>query len=1380
MGQHMYPISTSSFDVGSKLNGLLGPALSVVKPNVADRISNTHYDLPDKYRRSSLKIKETIEGFIMDDSENWYTTICLPWASTEELHYEWNEWHFNTMLASRVPHEGVSRLVSGRRADFRASNVRRGLAFIMEADYYNQPEGVVQFFRNVMGIAQCVRETQHHDTIGALLVCKTYKQMWMDWYGPKSVFSEIQVLDDEIANYGSFILSQSRVEVVVADHRQRMIRRGSPPDMMIMFPKGALYMNLVRGKNEEKQVNWWGLGPDGNMILKPGPLVNNWFLDMPIVETREFDVYDDAPPVDLLTRRNAVVEYYTMHFREVTSSSGDRREFESRMRDVYVYNRNRDNFSKILFKDNFLESRIFERHSNNYHSDLQRLVDSYNANQRQRKAMLLTGKEDDNDENMQTWLTQTQTRDTPPPFFLATHTYADGKWMLAEKFGQIDLPFWTPTQQKFCAQTLMDSILLDSKTQARAHWDSFLNEIRIMEDQRYDLAFTKALQAANVRYSIDETGAFVGEDTPVDLEEVYKSRITQWKGNSYGSLYLPDNSDGTIKHIAYPPCFFANIPGVRTIVEESQKAGSPWKKIGKKLQPGLDVLQTIVDAMRKLAPEHPAVNEKYRSPWFHASDPVQTFYSTIVMVDRPPAWMAFTPVALNGRGLAKKPSKSSDDISWNVIPLPIISPDYDKEEAIADIKRQLSEMNASVKSGATPTGETIFFYMNDNGNKELLDASQLKNPALLSKDVKVMLLMGEKSLDNFWSIMKILNKATVSKEPSKEAETKQNYKEWLLSAILAMAMENGVKRARQLVRGLFVRSADESVLLSDIVNISKFSTGKPSAKKAALTWINSIRNEAGAVPDEGLIQDVHLKDIPFTLEEMLQKNPVVSPEMMNYQSKMNEILAHVRRMSEGHSFKAIFTFSDDKWIKEAEVVLPPEVDNAGKAVARNKDIDHLETLIGQLDTLATKGNLPEELKAAKAWIQDYVRSQVAKPSDIEMMDVIAPSKSKFYRIPGTMSLAYLESLSSAGANALIRPSDRESGHRRPFVLPSIPNSTTEVSLPKSLYEHPSYAQVSAIQRDPATHRTVENFSFISPFLNKSYGSDYSIGDKGDECYDAYVEDTVPKSKGKRGHKGSHGSSKRSKVMDASESDEEGASPAESDSGEDDNSLSRFTDPEPGWTKKELKKRHHKVHDVRRGFEGHPDPSLQNMMNESFVARYKQANQISDPLLRAFIHLYLMTPCDNKTQWIRFIDANIMVPLSMMMLRWIYHEMASCILMKGGLGTGANLYSHANFATGGDVATKQVYGNFTFYSKAFVWTEKNIIILDNVKPMRYLGGMNTSYITDVKDLHDPDLNNRDRGSVIVLALPPSEPLPARTIDFLVCIVIFLLYNTYCRE
>ena len=156
-----------------------------------DKYAEENYDLPEAYRGKNLFLRDTIDGLITDGSQpTWFTSVALPWTSTDQLTIRWNEFHFNQTLAGRVPHEGVSRLVTSSRRSHAEKTVRRGLAMILEHGFMNTEEGREMYRQNLLQIAQCVQETANHDVISAYLTCKRYDREWERRHGVKQARSQ--------------------------------------------------------------------------------------------------------------------------------------------------------------------------------------------------------------------------------------------------------------------------------------------------------------------------------------------------------------------------------------------------------------------------------------------------------------------------------------------------------------------------------------------------------------------------------------------------------------------------------------------------------------------------------------------------------------------------------------------------------------------------------------------------------------------------------------------------------------------------------------------------------------------------------------------------------------------------------------------------------------------------------------------------------------------------------------------------------------------------------------------------------------------------------------------------------------------------------------
>ena len=134
--------------------------------------------------------------------------------------------------------------------------------------------------------------------------------------------------------------------------------------------------------------------------------------------------------------------------------------------------------------------------------------------------------------------------------------------------------------------------------------------------------------------------------------------------------------------------------------------------------------------------------------------------------------------------------------------------------------------------------------------------------------------------------------------------------------------------------------------------------------------------------------------------------------------------------------------------------------------------------------------------------------------------------------------------------------------------------------------------------------------------------------------------------------------------------------------------------------------------------------------------------------------FLDAPLNGQT-FLTMMQANIHLPVNILLFRlWIQLRMYTGILMRSGYETGASVYGHSNFAMGSEVATKTIYGNFTFYYNSIVWKERAVIHLRNICPRGYEGGWNTQFMETVEhDMYDTPV--RSRGSLLAAMVPVTE-------------------------
>lgn len=319
-----------------------GPPNFPLNPNPYDKYSVETYDLPEAYKGRNLFLRERIDELIRKGND-WYTTHALPWKSTNDIHVQWNEWHFTSTLAGRVPHEGISRLVSSSKRTFRDHVVRRGLALILEHGFMNTPEGEEQYIRSLLGIRQCVQETCNYDVIYAYLTCKNYEREWEAKFGIRNPEIIRTALDREVSRFAAVQKSEDGLDILHEELKSQLLQRGVSPDTWIFPPRMMMYITMVPPKSTE----YYRGGEKAVERFERGPGARASFRGCDVYETRPFEVHENEPPVDLLVRPQQVGEYYRMLGKDFTVDPAD---YKTEHRDIIVYDEANDNWAKIGFR----------------------------------------------------------------------------------------------------------------------------------------------------------------------------------------------------------------------------------------------------------------------------------------------------------------------------------------------------------------------------------------------------------------------------------------------------------------------------------------------------------------------------------------------------------------------------------------------------------------------------------------------------------------------------------------------------------------------------------------------------------------------------------------------------------------------------------------------------------------------------------------------------------------------------------------------------------------------------------------------------------------------------------------------------------------------
>jgi hypothetical protein len=403
-------------------------------------------------------------------------------------------------------------------------------------------------------------------------------------------------------------------------------------------------------------------------------------------------------------------------------------------------------------------------------------------------------------------------------------------------------------------------------------------------------------------------------------------------------------------------------------------------------------------------------------------------------------------------------------------------------------------------------------------------------------------------------------------------------------------------------------------------------------------------------------------------------------------------------------------FSPKKLTEDGSINLIRAYDNV---YAFWKSLGYTEFNFVALDNEATDKDLKADiaLVAGHATDPDLVGLiKGATQRSREATDIgEVPTDLCYYRCPLTMSLELLESLANE-VNPLILPSDPETGHNLPLTQKGD-------IIDDRVWRRPNYARLNA------GLRSVEKPHFALGFMQR-----HLLGHK------------VPSSDNKR--KGDEKGGKFNKKF---------ATLGADFSWDDENS-------KPTYSKKDLKTKRPKGSQLdsysRMPFrQGHE--SIFNIINtRSFIANFKDVNNLADPLVRACAVVGMLCPCRGDV-FSEFLDSDVHVPFNIALWRlFIEHQMSSVVVMEAGEVTGFNVYGNSNFALSHDGMSKRMLGHFTFEHKSIIANPENIELIENCKPDGYVGGRNCEFIPEGK-LELSQTRERNRPSLMATMLPLSE-------------------------
>jgi len=613
------PLTTYKGEESSILKAFFGDPIQKVTPSIYDHQPYTHHTLPKAFEGENMWLKDTVEGLLIDGDTTWQTTRALPWMHNNNLTVKMHIYSFEPGMINHEPHEGIPRLIQESQYTWQGSQMRWGLGFKFERDFYQTELGRAQYRRYILGIAKYVQERANHDVLYTILNSKTYENIWRQKFG-NSLVSYKDVMDAEVNEFASAVDAAQgflNVRLLYDQHRQAMGLNNVIPDLMIIPPG----MRIFLAEANPKTLDYWALSNQGALILKYGPKAWTFDNQIDVVEAPDFSARRGGIPIQLLKRRTIICEYNTMY--NTWRNYEDIYNYSSDWRHIYIYSTNDDNYKKICFPDAFKETKLFDFSGKvsdpaPYDNDL---VDHVTNEQRNwYTATQIENMTFDGDCTGDKYKTPKQ------PFFLAS-LLDDETYALVTLFGHledyaIDLQDFVHMAQALVSKFCLYNDAKDQYQQTMEKFHRFIYELEDYDDVAGIKKYIETLKANNQ----DTEGNYPVSNTPEKLSHV---RLEELQYDSQtGSIPIVAVADVTY------PIGYNNGPGLRALA----KANAAFPDIAKRAQEFVEFFEKFATFIRKMMPTCEAINTKHRDPWFHKEDEFATLYG-LFAIDRAPIFI---------------------------------------------------------------------------------------------------------------------------------------------------------------------------------------------------------------------------------------------------------------------------------------------------------------------------------------------------------------------------------------------------------------------------------------------------------------------------------------------------------------------------------------------------------------------------------------------------------------------------------------------------------------------------------------------------------------------------------------------------------------------
>lgn len=619
-----------------KWEAVFGPMPDKPVPSPFSAYPVEHFQLPRAYEGTNVFLAEKISGLVNTTGDFW-TGRLLPWQQTDHIGpFTWTEWKFNQVLASRVPHEGVPRLVTTSEEKYMARPVRRGLAAEFEGDFVNHPKGQIQMARKIQGMVVSIQTTINLDVQHTILMSQNEKRT----RSLKTRVTRVPIKDEiqmEVDNWNAVSKNPDAFNIMTAKVKRYLLQAGAQaPLVLLVTPETPLYMHTVDMPNRsgeaynvdinQRQMDDQLLNPsaDGNFTLKDGTQV---------IEIKDMTIEENAPPEQLFTRQCIIGEFNTINWIDFAHANlydgcGDgsgRYHYCSDHRSILIHDMELDRMAKITLEE------CIENGGPEGFPDMGILRNI--IGDRQSKGGFTAKDFYPDERDLRSGARSLRSRNAHMMLFWNRDIAR-----IVRHIGNMDQNVTSHHTIRQIGQSLCAMAnLTDEDAQTAIDLIRLLQEL---EEAPYNFQFFKALITVNGPYSLrlndDSRTIFVGE-TITDAELAnkwgYSMGIPEWKPQYHGGLKIPDPQSPFDDIIPPGLASLAGLQGLAALPESS------YGGIAGRAKEGLALVKKLYNAWSGVLHAE-FLDASNRAPWYHAKDGMYTFFDNVIYMARDPLFLA--------------------------------------------------------------------------------------------------------------------------------------------------------------------------------------------------------------------------------------------------------------------------------------------------------------------------------------------------------------------------------------------------------------------------------------------------------------------------------------------------------------------------------------------------------------------------------------------------------------------------------------------------------------------------------------------------------------------------------------------------------------------